>query len=162
MASHHGLQICSCTHKYMERCGCIHRVCFVNILIMIANMRLHTQIHGKMRLQLQHLTCAYSDLCLMACKDAVAHTDTWLVSISVPLNQCHTAPVSRMHAVPALFGMYVLLLCTCESTYNPHTAGTACMRETGAVSYCLLRRPEMACSKNQISGVYPQALKHKP
>ena len=47
--------------------------------------------------------------------------------------QCHTAAVSRMHAVPALSGTYVLLLCICGGTYIPHTAGTACMRETGAV-----------------------------
>ncbi len=45
--------------------------------------------------------------------------------------QYHTAPVSHMHAVPALSGMYAL--CMCGGTYIPHTAGIACMRETGAV-----------------------------
>ncbi len=54
---------------------------FVHTLIIaswLANTQLHTWIHGKMRLQLRHLTCAYSDLCLMAGKDRGAHTDAWL------------------------------------------------------------------------------------
>ncbi len=73
----------------------------------------------------------------MACKDAVAHTDTWLVSISVPLNQCHTAPVSRMHAVPALFGMYVLLLCTCEiHTIHTLQAQHACEKRVLCHTVC--------------------------
>ena len=55
----------------------------LTIVSWLANMQLRTQIHGKMQLQSEHWSCAYSDHCLMACKYAIAYIDTWTDAAAV-------------------------------------------------------------------------------